>query len=178
MFDYSYSLQSNAMNRALLFWQLFWSRIGRASQSSSCFVLMAFLQARRASFRRLASSEFHQMLSFLRSDFRIGQAASYELVITKWTVFASTSMSSFEEGTGTGRKIRSFSFCSSSFTYLFQHLRRTLRNILACFWILLLTRNLIYMWSENDGTSLTCQPTTQSHAHRFTKVKSRTSSCV
>ena len=38
---------------------------------------MAFLQARRASFRGLASSEFHQMLSFFQSDFRIGQAASY-----------------------------------------------------------------------------------------------------
>ena len=87
-------------------------------------------------------------------------------------------MSCFEEGTGTGRKIRSFNFCSSSFTYLFQHVRRTLRNILACFRILLLTWNLIYMWSKNDGTSLTCQPTTRFHAHRFTKVKSRTSSRV
>ena len=57
----------------------------------------------------------------------------------------STSMSSFEEGTGTGRKIHSFNFCSSSFTYLFQHVRRILRNILACFRILLLTWNLIYM---------------------------------
>ena len=28
-------------------------------------------------------------------------------------------MSFFEEGTGTGRKTRSFNFCSSSFTYLF-----------------------------------------------------------
>ena len=36
--------------------------------------------------------------------------------------------------------------------------------------------NLMYRWSENDGTSLTCQPTTRSHAHRFTKVKSRISS--
>ena len=34
------------------------------------------------------------------------------------------------------------------------------------------------MWSENDGTLLTCQPTTRFHAHRFTKVKSRTSSRV
>ena len=67
------------------------------SQSSSCFVLMAFLQARRASFRRLASSEFHQMLSFLRSDFRIGQAASYELVITEWTLFCQHIMSFFRK---------------------------------------------------------------------------------
>ena len=90
---------------------------------------MDFLQARPASFRRLASSEFHQMLSFLRSNFRIGQAASYDLVITERTLFASTSMSSFEERTG--GKIRSFNFYSSSSTYLFQHVRRTFRNILA-----------------------------------------------
>ena len=38
--------------------------------------------------------------------------------------------------------------------------------------------NLIYMRSENDGTLLTCQPTTRFHVHRFTKVKSRTSSRV
>ena len=85
-------------------------------------------------------------------------------------------MSSVEEGTG--RKICSFNFCSSSLTYLFQHVRQTLRNILVCFWILLLTWNLIYMLSGNDGTLLTCQPTTRSHAHRFTEVKSRTSSRV
>ena len=42
---------------------------------------MAFLLARRASFRRLASAEFHQMLFLLRSDFHVGQAASYDLVI-------------------------------------------------------------------------------------------------
>ena len=41
------------------------------------------------------------MVSFVRSDFRIGQAASYDLIITKCTLFSSTSMSSFEEGTGT-----------------------------------------------------------------------------
>ena len=87
-------------------------------------------------------------------------------------------MSSFEEGTGTGRKVRWLNFCSSSFTYLFQHVRQTLRNMLACFWILLLTWNLIYMWSKNDGTLLTCQPTTRFHALRFTKVKSRISSRV
>ena len=68
-----------------------------ASQSSSCIVLMVFRQTQRASFRRLASSKFQQMLSFLRSEFRIGQVASYDFVITKWTLFASTSMSSFEE---------------------------------------------------------------------------------
>ena len=101
-----------------------------------------------------------------------------DLVITEWILLASTSMASFEEGPGTGRKIRYLNFCSSSFTYLLQHVRRTLRNILACFWILLLTWNLIYMWSEDDGTLLTCQPTTRSHAHRFTKVKSRNSSHV
>ena len=44
---------------------------------------MAFLQAQRVFFRRLASSEFHQMLSFLQSDSRIGQAALYDQVITK-----------------------------------------------------------------------------------------------
>ena len=32
-------------------------------------------------------------------------------------------MSSVDEGTGTGGNIRSFNFCSSSFTYLFQHVR-------------------------------------------------------
>ena len=95
--------------------------------------MIAFLQARRASFRRLASSKFHQMLSFLRSDFRIGQAASYDLVITERTLFASSSMSFFEEGTGTGGKIRSFNFCSSLSSYLFQHVRRTFSNILAGF---------------------------------------------
>ena len=116
------------------------------------------------------------MLSFLRSDFRIGQAASYDLVITEWTLFASTSMSSFEEGTGTGRKICLFNFYSNLSTYLFQHVQQTLRNILACFRILLLTWNLKYMWSEDYGTLLTCQPNTRSHAHRFTKVKPRTSS--
>ena len=136
---------------------------------------MAFLQARRASFRRLASSEFHQMFSFLRIDFRI---ASYDLVITEWASFASTPMSHFEEGTGTGRKISAFNFCSSLFTYMFQHVQRTLRNILAWFWILLLTWNLIYMWTENDGTLLTYYPTTRSHALRFTKVRSITSSHV
>ena len=73
---------------------------------------MAFLQAWWASFRRLASSEFYQMLSFLQSNFRIGQAASYDLdlVITEWTSFASTSMSSFKEGTGTGGKIPSLNW--------------------------------------------------------------------
>ena len=147
VFDYSRSLQRYASNRALLFWHFFWNRLGQASQSSSCFVLMTFLQARRASFRRLlACSEFHQM-SFLQSYFRIKQAASYDLVITEWTLFASSSMSSLEEGTGTGGKIRSFNFYSSSTTYLFQHVRQTFRNILAWFWILLLTWNLIYMWS-------------------------------
>ena len=75
-------------------------------------------------------------------------------------------------------KIHSFNFCSSSSTYLFQHVRRTFRNILAWFWILLLTWNLIYMWSENDSALLTCQPITWSHAHRFTKVRFRTSSRV
>ena len=75
---------------------------------------MAFLQARRASFQRLASSEFHQTLSFLQSDFRIGQAASYDLVITEWTLFASTSMSSVEEGNG--GKIRACNFISKSST--------------------------------------------------------------
>ena len=137
---------------------------------------MAFLQVRQAFFRRLASSEFHQMLSFLRSDFHTGQEASYDLVMTEWTLFASTPMSSFEKGTG--GKIRSFNFCLNSFAYLFQHVRRTLRNIWAWFWILLLTWNLIYMWSENDGTLLICQSITRSHAYRFTKVKSRTSSRV
>ena len=44
---------------------------------------MAFLQARRASFQRLASSELHQMLSFAQSNFRTGQAASYDLVRTE-----------------------------------------------------------------------------------------------
>ena len=44
---------------------------------------MAFLQARQASFRRLAGSEFYQMLPFLRIDFRIGQAASYDLATTE-----------------------------------------------------------------------------------------------
>ena len=34
--------------------------------------------------------------------------------------FFCTSMSSFEKGPGTGGKIRSFNFCSSSSTYLFQ----------------------------------------------------------
>ena len=34
------------------------------------------------------------------------------------------------------------------------------------------------MWSENEGTMLTCQPTTRSHAHRFTEIKFRTSSRV
>ena len=63
-----------------------------ASQFSSCFVVMGFLQARRASFQRLAGSEFHQMLSFLRSDFRIRQAALYDLVITEWTLFSRTSI--------------------------------------------------------------------------------------
>ena len=38
-------------------------------------------------------------------------------------------MSSFEEGTGTGGKIRSSNFYSSSSTYLFQHVRkRVARN--------------------------------------------------
>ena len=44
---------------------------------------MAFLQAWRVSLRRLASSELQQMLSFLQSDFRKGQAASYDLVKTE-----------------------------------------------------------------------------------------------
>ena len=44
---------------------------------------MAFLQAWRASFQSLASSEFHQMLSFLQSDFHIGQSASYDLGVTE-----------------------------------------------------------------------------------------------
>ena len=41
-----------------------------------------------------------------------------------------------------------------------------------------LNLDLIYIRSENDSTLLTCQPTTGSHAHRFTKVNSRTSSRV
>ena len=41
-----------------------------------------------------------------------------------------------------------------------------------------LTWNVIYMWSENDGTLLACQPTTWSRAHWFTKVKSGTFSRV
>ena len=36
----------------------------------------------------------------------------------------------------------------------------------------------MYMWSENDSSLQTCQPTTRSYAHRFTKVKSKTSSRV
>ena len=111
---------------ALLTAFLKYDRASFWASQSSCFVLMAFLQAWRASFRRLASSEFHQMVSFLRSDFRIGQAASYDLVITEWTLFASTSMSSFEEGTG--GKIRSLNFCWSSSTYLFRPVRRTFWN--------------------------------------------------
>ena len=51
------------------------------------------------------------------------------LVIAEWTLFASTSISFFDEGTGTGGKICSFNFYSSSSTYLFQHVRRTFRNI-------------------------------------------------
>ena len=38
-------------------------------------------------------------------------------------------MSSFEEGTGTGGKILSFIFCSSSSTYLFQHERQKIWNV-------------------------------------------------
>ena len=53
-----------------------------------------------------------------------------------------------QKGTGTGGKNRSFNFCSSVFTYLFQHVRQTLRNILACFWILLLTGSLIHVIRE------------------------------
>ena len=52
-------------------------------------------------------------------------------------------MSSFEEGADTGGKNRSFNFCTNLFTYLFQHVRLTFQNILACFSILLLTWNLI-----------------------------------
>ena len=53
--------------------------IGRAFEHSNLLLvlfLIAFLHARRAYFRRLASLESHQMLSFLQSDFRIEQAAS------------------------------------------------------------------------------------------------------
>ena len=139
----------------------------------------AFLQSRWASFRTLASSEFHQILFSLWSDFRIGQAASYDLVFTEWTLFASTLMFSFEKDTGTGGKIiRSFHFYSNLSSCWFQHVRRTLRNILAWYWILLLTWNLMHMWSENDSTLPTCQPTTRSPAHWFTKVKFRTSSSI
>ena len=44
-------------------------------------------------------------------------------------MFASASMFSFEKGAGTGGKICSFNFCSSSSTHLFQHVRRIFWNI-------------------------------------------------
>ena len=46
-------------------------------------------------------------------------------------------MSSFEEGTGTGRKIRSFNFCLRSSTYLFQHMLRIFWNTLKHFSLVL-----------------------------------------
>ena len=106
---------------------------------------MAFLQARRASFGKLVSAELHQMLSFVRSDFRIGQAASCNLVLLNEPCLPSHQFFCFEEGTGIGGKIRSLKFCSSLSAYLFQHVQQTFRNILAWFWILILTWNLIFM---------------------------------
>ena len=71
---------------------------------------MALLKARRAFFRRLASSEFHQILPFLRSDFRIGQAASYNLLLLNELSLPAHQCLRFKKVTSTGGKIRSFIF--------------------------------------------------------------------
>ena len=144
------ALQSYAMNCALLFWQLFWNRMGRAFEPPNVLLVLfqwLFSKIGEPLFEGLLAQNSTKCYFSNEATFTLGKQLCMIWLITEWTLFASTSMSSFEAGTGTGSKIRSFNFCSSSSTYLLQNVRRTFRNILAWFWILLLTWNLIYKWS-------------------------------